>query len=177
MGKGKLFFFFPFSAWAAATLERYLGTSVPNKVRNFLWRACKEAIPTKESLCQGRIFLEDNCEYCDNSSEDVLHALWNCPALSPVCVGLFLNLVFFATTDISIIFWIFFLYVKEEEKDLELFSMLVWTVWYRRNLIRTQFPESSHQLPRHCRTLSWIIQDHRYSSRLHHRLVFAGNHP
>lgn len=48
----------------------------------------------------------------------------------------------------------FFLYVKEEEKDLELFSMLVWTVWYRRNLIRTQSPKSSHQLPRHCRTLS-----------------------
>ena len=116
MGKGKLFFFFLFSAWAAATLERYLGTSVPNKVRNFLWRACKEAIPTEESLCQGRIFLEDNCEYCDNSSEDVLHSLWNCPALSPVCVGLFLNLVFFATTDISIIFWIFFSTLKRRKK-------------------------------------------------------------
>ncbi|KAL0002087.1 hypothetical protein SO802_015868 [Lithocarpus litseifolius] len=49
--------------------------TVPNKVRNFLWRVCKNAIPTKSNLVQRKILIEGTCDHCQASPETALHAL------------------------------------------------------------------------------------------------------
>lgn len=56
--------------------------SVPNKVRNFLWRSCKDALPVKANLVKRRILQSANCDHCNGEPEDVLHALWKCSAIS-----------------------------------------------------------------------------------------------
>ena len=38
--------------------------SVPSKVRNFLWRAAKNAIPVKTNLVKRKVLLEDTCDQC-----------------------------------------------------------------------------------------------------------------
>ncbi|KAL0000424.1 hypothetical protein SO802_014205 [Lithocarpus litseifolius] len=60
------------------------GLNVPNKVRNFMWRACKEAIPTKHNLLKRKILNEDRCEQCGVESETTAHALWNCSTLDKI---------------------------------------------------------------------------------------------
>lgn len=60
------------------------GLRVPNKVKNFLWRVCHEAIPTKSNLKRRHIIINSLCEQCWNEDETPLHALWSCCELSSV---------------------------------------------------------------------------------------------
>jgi len=64
--------------------ERIWGLNVPSKVQNFLWRACKEAIPTKHNLLKRKFLNEDKCEQCGVESETAVHALWTCPTLNEI---------------------------------------------------------------------------------------------
>ena len=51
---------------------------VPNKVRNLLWRACRDAMPTKANLVRRKIIKEPLCDRCHEAHETPLHALGLC---------------------------------------------------------------------------------------------------
>lgn len=57
---------------------------VPSKVKSMLWRACREALPTKQSLVQRTIIEDPLCERCRTSPKNSLHALWLCPKVETV---------------------------------------------------------------------------------------------
>ena len=58
--------------------------SVPNKVKNFLWRTCKEALSVKKNLRRRQIIEDDTCDHYKSNVENEFHALWECSALAPV---------------------------------------------------------------------------------------------
>ena len=60
------------------------GLNVPNKVRNFMWRVCKEAILAKHNLLKRKILNEDRCAQCGVESKTAIHALWNCSTLDEI---------------------------------------------------------------------------------------------
>ena len=64
--------------------KRIWRLSVPNKVRNFLWHACRNAIPVKRNLRKRKILTDDVCEHCHSALETTYHALWECPKISEV---------------------------------------------------------------------------------------------
>lgn len=49
------------------------GLEVPNKVKNFIWRPCKEALPTKANLCCRKIVQDALCENYKVRNEDGSH--------------------------------------------------------------------------------------------------------
>ena len=51
---------------------------VPNKVRNFGWRACQNIIPTKMNLYHRQVLEDPICEECVAGIESVMHALCEC---------------------------------------------------------------------------------------------------
>ena len=51
---------------------------IPNKVKNFVWRTCREALPTKANLSRQRIVPDGVCDRCKRHSEDNSHALFFC---------------------------------------------------------------------------------------------------
>ena len=57
---------------------------VPPKVRNLLWHAYREAIPTKSALFHRKISPDHLCVRCQVSVETPLHALWSCSELDLV---------------------------------------------------------------------------------------------
>ena len=57
---------------------------VPNKVKNLMWRACKNSIPTKLNLLRWAIIVDPLCDRCKSEAQSPLHALWLCNELDPV---------------------------------------------------------------------------------------------
>ena len=57
---------------------------VPKKIKNFVWRACKDSIPTKINLRRRSIAVSPLCDRCTIEEENRLHALWSCRELDQV---------------------------------------------------------------------------------------------
>lgn len=53
--------------------------NIPPKIRNFVWRACSNILPTKDNLMKRKIRVEPLCEFCNQQTESVFHILWECP--------------------------------------------------------------------------------------------------
>ena len=53
--------------------------NVPPKVRNFVWRACNDILPTRANLYRKKILTDPLCSICGQTDETVGHALWECP--------------------------------------------------------------------------------------------------
>ena len=101
--------------------------NVPGKVKQFLWKACTNALPKMENLKKRRILDDDTCHQCSSKAESGLQALWDCEGLRQVwdvdfnwinrhhaSNGTFENLV-----EI----------VLEKPHLLELFVVLSWFLW------------------------------------------------
>ena len=108
------------------------------KIRNFLWRACKNAIPTLNNL-KCRCVVEDSkCSLCAQHDEDVIHALWSCPTLAQVW-----NedpQWSFRGQNVFHDFAHLINHIFELGCSVELFAMQIWTIWYQRNKVRSTPP-------------------------------------
>ena len=65
--------------------------TLPNKVKNLLWRACHNTLPTKASLVRRTIINDPLCDRCHEAHETPIHALWDCKELDTVWAGLELS--------------------------------------------------------------------------------------
>ena len=118
---------------------------VPNKVKNLLWRACRNAMPTKANLVRCTIIDDPSCDRCHDAHEAPLHALWLCRELDSV---------WDSSGSWSFRHGVQFLDFKEllsgiilQQHDLELFAWMAWTIWTQRNQVRLHQPACSlHQI-------------------------------
>ena len=63
----------------------------PNKIKHFLWRACKNIISTNFCLASRKVTLDNSCGYC-GGCESSGHALWDCYAAAEVWKEVDINL-------------------------------------------------------------------------------------
>ena len=56
----------------------------PNKVRNLIWRACRNSLPSKCNLLRRTTITEQRCDRCKEENEDIVHAVWSCKGLDGV---------------------------------------------------------------------------------------------
>ena len=57
-----------------------------NKIKYFMWRACKNILPTKLRLKSKGVGQEDKCDLC-GLSESSGHILWGCNVAATVWSG------------------------------------------------------------------------------------------
>ena len=54
---------------------------VPGKIKHFMWKACRNALPTKVNLVRQKILEVNTCQNCDRCPESITHALWECESI------------------------------------------------------------------------------------------------
>ena len=59
-------------------MEVCLGAVVPNKIKNFVWRACQNFLPTKSNLYRKQVINSEVYELCDKSCETTSHVRLHC---------------------------------------------------------------------------------------------------
>jgi hypothetical protein len=64
--------------------KKIWSTNVSNVSKKFLWRACQNALPTKQNLFRKGVVENDICTCCQLEGESVVHALWCCPGAQDV---------------------------------------------------------------------------------------------
>ena len=64
--------------------KRIWSLHVPNKVMNFIWRACRNSLPTKLNLVYRTVIEDPHYDRCHEADEHTLHALWSCSMLDVV---------------------------------------------------------------------------------------------
>ena len=104
---------------------------IPNKIKNFCWRACTESLPTLVNLHRRNVVNSPVCNSCDLNRETVLHALWECDQIQ-ICWGRGFNKVRQAQMQLGSFSDLVFA-VKQYEEDIELFTVIAWFFWCRRN--------------------------------------------
>ena len=111
----------------------------------FLWRACRNVLPTKQALLKRKVTADLISERCRSAIKESMHAIWSCLELGEVWgVGeewCFRSNVEF--TDVKeLLSWLI-----AEGKSIELFAYTAWMVWTQRNKVRvTQQAVLLHQL-------------------------------
>jgi ribonuclease HI len=105
----------------------------PNVVKNFMWRACRNLLPTKENLMRKKVFDEPLCPICMLEAETTFHAIWDCSASRDVW-GASLRIFqksTFPGSDFSQVTRAFL--EKGGAENFRLFSEIARRIWLRRN--------------------------------------------
>ena len=133
---------------------------VAQKVKNFVWRACCNALPTKKELVRRTITVDPICDRCCIAVEDPLHALWSCSEVDIVWADQSLWDFRWSTNFENIKMLVSWLIA--EGKQLELFAYTAWSVWNQRNQVKVRAPAIAlHQILGVSRTML-----HEYHSRI-----------
>jgi len=106
---------------------------IPNFVKHFHWRACKNILPTKTNLFNCNVVDSKLCPCCLVEEEDVLHAMWSCRATQDVWDSG--PLIFQKSSFIGISFQqlLSFFSNRPGRDDLNLMAILSQRIWFRRN--------------------------------------------
>ena len=104
-------------------------------MKNLVWRATKNSLPTKDNLVRRKIIQNGSRDVCQEHTEDVKHALYNCPKLAELWKKMpqwtHMN-VSSARNFVDLIGNVF-----AENRELALFATIVWALWTQRNNLRT----------------------------------------
>lgn len=108
---------------------------IPTHVKLFLWRACRDCLPTRTRLCSKQVRCPSLCEMCGTDIESRWHALISCKD-NKLC---WLEAKFWhfiePLLEISDSFAdLFFTVCKSLNHDQRsYFSMVLWSLWKKRN--------------------------------------------
>ena len=123
----------PAASTSAPTPWKKIWTfNVPPKVKHFLWRALKSALPIQESLHRRGILVATNCIHC-GAFESLTHAFLDCPFVKAVWFGSPLGIRPLPNTIISVSRWFWHMYETLPRADLEAICMIMWRIWGCRN--------------------------------------------
>jgi hypothetical protein len=111
------------------------GLQVPNSTKAFLWRACRNILPTKDNLLRRGVVKEDRCILCENGSETLIHVLWECPTAVDVwgaCCKKIQKCSFLGNGFLDIFEQFLF---RCSHEEVSLFAILAKKLWARRNAV------------------------------------------
>lgn len=116
----------------SAFWKKIWSLEVPSKLKNFVWHACKEALPTKRNLNKRKITPDGLCDLCKAGVEDCSHVLFFCSDVQVIWSSEWSWISDMQVSSVKEIFS----HAFSEKKDTALLAFTSWAVWNRRNQLR-----------------------------------------
>ncbi|KAL0000463.1 hypothetical protein SO802_014244 [Lithocarpus litseifolius] len=116
---------------------------VQNQVKNHLWRACRNSLPTKTNLVRRTIIANDIWDRCHGAAETVAQALWECLEIDVVWNDA--ALWDFRFTSEFVDFKHLAAWIIAHQKNSKMFAMLAWAIWIQRNKVLASQSLKLHQ--------------------------------
>ncbi|GAU46456.1 hypothetical protein TSUD_402230 [Trifolium subterraneum] len=107
----------------------------PPKVKNLLWRIGRNVLPTRARLNSRGVQCPLHCDVCNDSEENSAHVLFLCPR-SIDCwqrVNLWDQISAGLNINNNISDNLFSILQRLDKEEQELFGVMVWSIWKRRN--------------------------------------------
>ncbi|KAL3813564.1 hypothetical protein ACJIZ3_014832 [Penstemon smallii] len=108
-------------------------TSVPPKVRIFIWSCCRHAIPVRERLHHRKVTSDSTCPRCGQDSETIIHCLLSCPYARQIWA---ISGIPFAAYNSELEEpeqWFHKVRSNLDSKEFGRFAILCWWIWFSRN--------------------------------------------
>ena len=107
----------------------------PSKVKHFMWRACKDILPTNLGLKLRKIQVEDVCGVC-GKVESSGHVLWECEMAEAVWRESKLVLPKLQRPLRDFIEVVWKIWEDGREISWESFATTAWCIWKNRNAVK-----------------------------------------
>lgn len=105
-------------------------------MKNFVWRACKEALPSKANLYLRKITQDDLCESYKDRIKDGSHSIFFCSNVLVIWRSE-LQWSWLSAMEGQSMKEIF-KFAFAENKDPELLAFIGWAIWNRQNQVRSK---------------------------------------
>jgi hypothetical protein len=108
---------------------------VPKYVQSFLWRACRDLLPTRDKLLRRKIVQDPFCPMCGTEAETPGHLLWWCDSARVVWAEGCRRLQ--KCSSLTGSFFSIFEYLSGllDQSELEWFGVVSHKLWARRNQV------------------------------------------
>lgn len=103
---------------------------MPNKVKNFVWRAATNVLPTAVNLISKRVNIPPTCAVCHASDETVIHSLVECNVAKACWIS---SSVGFVGHCYSFLEWLDHIVTRCSKEECHIAMMICWRVWINRN--------------------------------------------
>ncbi|GAU38731.1 hypothetical protein TSUD_208420 [Trifolium subterraneum] len=110
-------------------------TQMPPKIKNFMWRICRNCLPTRARLHDRGVTCPINCVLCDAGDEDSNHLFFSCQN-SINCwqqMGLWSSIMQHRNLTISVKENVFNIMLQLNEDSRAVFACVMWSIWKQRN--------------------------------------------
>ncbi|XP_042964631.1 uncharacterized protein LOC122298851 [Carya illinoinensis] len=135
---------------------------VPTRVKIFVWRVCKEGLPSLKNLLFKKVVTDVMCPWCRQEEEDTNHALLNCVTFKDALLDKlsFLQNVSGLFDFVQIILQ---LALSNKVREMEQMVLYTWGLWHRRNKLLFEQQRLSPQQ----------VMDHAFSLQQEQKLAIA----
>lgn len=120
-----------YQLWGAVNWLKVWNLNVAPKVKNFMWRALRNCLPTLVNLRQKNVEVYPICPVCHCSLETEEHVLVYCSFAQRCWEIAKLDIIFNSVQSFQeVMQWIF---NQKTSKELEIIGSVLWQIWAHRN--------------------------------------------
>lgn len=106
---------------------------LPEKICFFLWRTCRQCLPTATELVKKRVNIDSRCGWCQVGSEDAKHVLFECMFAQNVWRTANMTQLVHTTQGETIFDHFKRLFSTGTNEQCTSVALFCWSIWNRRN--------------------------------------------
>ena len=107
----------------------------PNKIKHFMWHACRNILPTNHCLKKRKVVSANKCGLC-GACKTIGHVLVQCSIAAEVWKEIGIHMPTGGPTQMEFVDVVWNLMAKKNGLDWELLAVTTWGLWNNRNFLK-----------------------------------------